>query len=292
MNDYIIVSNYMNNEKYRLSFNKLSMDIFESDPEKWYEKNLYYNKCAFYSYIYHDKVVANISVNIMDLIVDGQKKTALQLSGIMTHPAHRNKGLSASLINYIIDKYENEYDIIYIFAEDSVLSFYTKFGFKQIIEDSYELDTNQINRKEIMIKKLEIDDKNDCDTILRSIKNRQPLSKKLDIFNDLWPLHIFCMYVYTDDMYYLEDEDTIVIANREDGCVHIYDVVSLAPIDIDSIIEKIITPDDEKIEFHFIPESNKYNILKISKKRPDNWLFVRSNNTVFKEVLFPLTSQV
>jgi hypothetical protein len=237
-------------------------------------------------------VVANVSVNIMDLIVDGHKKTALQLSGIMTHPGHRNKGLSASLINYIIDKYENEYDIIYLFAEDSVLSFYTKFGFKQVIEDSYELDTNLINKKEIVIKKLEIDEENDCNTILRIIKNRQPVSKKLGVFNDLWPLHIFCMYVYTDDMYYLEDEDTIVIANRENGCVHIYDVVSLAPINIDSIIEKIVTPDDEKIEFHFIPESNKYNILKVSKERPDDWLFVRSNNTSFKEILFPLTSQM
>jgi hypothetical protein len=51
MNDYTIISDYMDNEKYRLSFNKLSMDIFESNPEKWYEKNLYYNKCIFYSYI-------------------------------------------------------------------------------------------------------------------------------------------------------------------------------------------------------------------------------------------------
>jgi len=292
MNDYTIISNYMDDEKYRLSFNKLSMDIFASNPEKWYEKNLYYNKCILYSYIYDDKVVANISVNIMDLIVDGYKKTALQLSGIMTHPDHRKKGLSASLINYIIEKYENEYDIIYLFAEDSVLNFYTKFGFKQIIEDSYELDTNLIHRTETKIKNLKTDDENDCKIILKIIKKRQPVSKKLGVYDDLWPLHIFCMYVYTDDMYYLEDEDTIVIANREDGCLHIYDVVSLTPIDIDSIIEKIVSIDDEKIEFHFIPESNKYNILKVSKERPDDWLFVRSNNTTFKEVLFPLTSQM
>lgn len=292
MKDYKIISNYMDNEKYRLSFNKLSMDIFESNPEKWYEKNLYYNKCIFYSYIYDDKVVSNISVNMMNLIVDGHKKTALQLSGIMTHRDHRNKGLSASLINYIIEKYENEYDIIYLFAEDSVLNFYTKFGFNQIIEDSYELDANLIHRTETMIKNLKTDDENDCNTILRIIENRQPVSKKLGVYDDLWPLHIFCMYVYTDDMYYLEDEDTIVIANREDGCLHIYDVVSLTSINIDSIIEKIVSIDDEKIEFHFIPESNKYNILKVSKERPDDWLFVRSNNTTFKEILFPLTSQM
>lgn len=291
MSDYVIISDYMNNEKYRLSFNKLSMDIFAIDSEKWYKKNLYYNRCIFYSYLYEDEVIATISVNKMDLLVDGLKKTALQLSGIMTHPDHRNKGLSASLINHIIEKYENDYDMIYIFAKDSVLNFYPKFGFKQITESAYELDVNQINRKETMIKKLKTDDENDCNTILRIIKNRQPVSKKLGVFNDLWPLHIFCMYVHTDDMYYLENEDIIVIATREDGWLHIYDVLSLTPIDLDGIIENIVGPDDEKIEFHFVPESNKYNIHKFSKERPDEWLFVRSNNTSLNEILFPLTSQ-
>ncbi|MBU3129377.1 GNAT family N-acetyltransferase [Clostridium tagluense] len=291
MSDYTIISDYMNNDKYRRSFNKLSMDIFESDPEKWYGKKIYYNRCKFYSCLYEDEVVASISVNNMDLLVEGEKKTALQLSGIMTHPNHRNKGLSAALINHIIEKYENEYDIIYLFANDSVLNFYQKFGFKQIIEAAYELDENQINRKESMIRKLKTHDENDCNTILRIIENRQAVSKKLGVFNDLWPLHIFCMYVHTDDMYYLEEEDTIVIATREDGCMHIYDILSLTTIDLDSIIEKIVTPEDKKIEFHFIPESNKYSILKILKQRPGDWLFVRTNNTLFNEVLFPLTSQ-
>lgn len=291
MHDYTIISDFMDNEKYRLSFNKLSMDTFQIDAETWHKKDLYYNKCDFFSCLHEDEVVAAISVNKMDLIVEGQKKTALQLSGIMTHSDHRNKGLSASLINHIIEKYENDYDIIYLFARDSVLNFYTKFGFKQIIEGAYELDTNQVTRKDSLIKKLKTDDENDCNTILRIIQNRQPVSKKLGVINDLWPLHLFCMYVHNQDMYYLEDEDTIVIATRENDCVHIYDVLSLTPFDLDNIIEKIVTPEDKKIEFHFIPESNKYNIAKVSKERENDWLFVRSNNTSFNQVLFPMTSQ-
>ncbi|MGH4123959.1 MAG: hypothetical protein ACREV6_13615 [Clostridium sp.] len=68
-------------------------------------------------------------------------------------------------------------------------------------------------------------------------------------------------------------------------------LLQMCVIQLDIIIEKIVTIDDDKIEFHFIPESNKYNILKISKERADDWLFVRSNNTSFNEVLFPMTSQ-
>lgn len=101
----------------------------------------------------------------------------------------------------------------------------------------------------------------------------------------------YFLYVYKDDIYYLEDKDIIVIASREDGWLHIYDVLSLTPINLDCIIENIVTPDDKKIEFHFVPESNKYNIHKFSKERPDEWLFVRSNNTSLNEILFPLTSQ-
>ena len=50
-------------------------------------------------------------------------------------------------------------------------------------------------------------------------------------------------------------------------------------------------PEDKKIEFHFIPESNKYKIDKVLKERENDWLFVRSNNTSFNQVLFPMTSQ-
>ncbi|MBZ9687465.1 GNAT family N-acetyltransferase [Clostridium estertheticum] len=289
MSNYIMISNYMNEDKYRISFNKLAMNTFKIDFESWYQKNLYYNRYLCFSYIYEDEVVANVSINKMNLLIEGQKKKALQLGTVMTHLNHRNKGLSASLIKYIIDKYESEYDIIYLFANDSVLNFYPKFGFKKVIECAYELDTNQVNRKESLIKRLRGDDKNDYKTILRIAKDRQPVCQKFGVINDIWPLHIYCMYEYKDDIYYLEDEDAIVITRREDGCLHLYDVLSLKPIDLDSIVEKIVIPNDKKIEFHFVPEINKYAVLKTFKEREDE-TFVITKNTSFNEALFPMTS--
>lgn len=77
---------------------------------------------------------------------------------------------------------------------------------------------------------------------------------------------------------------------REEEKLHIYDVISLKPINLDNIIKKIITSSDTIIEFHFIPELNKYNISKSFREAMDDTLFVNSKNNFLKEVLFPITS--
>lgn len=290
MSNYIMISDYMSEDKYRLSFNKLALNTFGLDFEDWYQKDLYYNRYLCFSYLYEDEVVANVSINKMNLVIEGKQKKSLQFGTVMTHPNHRNKGLSAKLIKYIINKYKSEYDIIYLFANDSVLNFYPKFGFNKVIECAYELNTNQINRKEILIKKLRIGNANDYETILRIAKGRQPVSQKFGVINDIWPLHVYCTYEYQNDIYYLEADDTIVIARREKRCLHLYDILSVKTIDLTSIVEKIVMPNDKKIEFHFVPEINKYDVIKTFKQSGEDTLFVMANNTLLNEILFPMTS--
>jgi len=290
MGDYILISDYMNKDKYRISFNKLAMNTFGLDFEQWYQNDLFYNIYCCYSYIFENEVIANVSINKMDLVVEGQKKKAIQLGTVMTHPDHRNQGLSASLINHIIEKYGNEYDIIYLFANNSVLEFYPKFGFKKVIESAYELDVKQLQKKEGLIKKLNKDNEEDHEIILRLVTNRQPISQRLGVYNDIWPLLVYCLYEYKDDLYYMVDEDIMVITRRENGRLHIYDILSLNPIDLDSIIEKVVVPNDRTIEFHFIPELYKYKTLKVFKENQDDILFIRSINNLSKEILFPTTS--
>lgn len=102
MKEYIMVSDYMNNDKYRWSFNKLAVSTFGLNFEDWYKNKFFYSKYICYSYTNKEEVIANVSINKMDLIVQGKKKKAIQLGTVMTHRDYRNQGLSSSLINYII----------------------------------------------------------------------------------------------------------------------------------------------------------------------------------------------
>lgn len=290
MKEYTIISDYMNNDKYRLSFNKLAISTFGLDFNDWYRKKLFYTKYICYSYVNKEEVIANVSINKMDLIVEGQKKGAIQLGTVMTHNDYRNQGLSASLINHIIDEYENQCDIIYLFANNRVLDFYPKFGFEKVIENTYEIKVNQLQKKEASIKKLRVDNEEDYKTIVRLVSDRQPVSKQLGVYNDIWPLLTYCLYEYKEDLYYLVEEDIIVIMRRAEERLHIYDIISLKPINLDSIIEKIVIPDDKIVEVHFMPELNKYKVIKGFKKELDDTLFVKSKNNSLKEVVFPMTS--
>lgn len=289
---YKLINNYFHNEEYRASFNKLAINTFGIDFERWYKRQLFFNKYCAYSFIHKNQVVSNVSINKMELIVDGIRKKAIQLGTVMTNSDFRNLGLAAALINHIIEKYEKEYDFIYLFANDSVLDFYPKFGFKKAIESAYIMDTAQLSSKKMSaINRLNPENADDYKTIIRIAANRVPISEKLSAVNDNWPLIVYCLYEFKNDLYYLKEEDAIVILRREETTLHIYDILSLKHFDLDNIIEKVKDKEDEKIEFHFIPELKKYKVTGTLAERQDDTLFVRGKAALPSEILFPMTSQ-
>lgn len=86
--------------------------------------------------------MANVSVNRTDLMVSGRRVKLIQLGTVMTAPAYRNRGL----IRYLMAQIEADHkdvDGIYLFANDSVLDFYPKFGFRRGVEYGYSRQISQ-----------------------------------------------------------------------------------------------------------------------------------------------------
>ncbi len=299
-----LISDYRNNEEYRTSFCKLVGEIFGLvDFEEWFNKEYCNKNYIFYSYIHKDKVIANVSVNKFNIIIDGKLTNAIQLGTVMTHKDYRNKGLIRDLMNKIFNDYEDKCDFIYLFANNSVLDFYPKFGFKKVYENSYEMDTKQVYENnhnmeykeacinQCKLRKLNVNSNEDKTIIDRLCKVRKPISSAFGVVNDEWPIKTYCNYMYKDNLYYIEDEDIIVILDRNNHVVDLYDILSQNEIDIDSIIEKVILKDDKKINFNFVPDSNKYSVRKGIKIDEDDTLFVKSSsNYLNADVLFPDTS--
>lgn len=145
MEQFKFIKNYLKNDKYRKSFNELGMETFSINYDQWYEEGYLGENYINYSFIYDEKVVANVSANKFNIIYNGELKKAIQLGGVMTDENYRNKGLIRNLMDTILKEYE-DYDLIYLFANDSVLEFYPKFGFKKVIEGKYEIDTKEITK--------------------------------------------------------------------------------------------------------------------------------------------------
>ncbi|PPA69938.1 GNAT family N-acetyltransferase [Jeotgalibacillus proteolyticus] len=210
----------------------------------------------------------------------------------MTHPDYRNRGLSAKLMNKVLQEYENRYDLMYLFANQSVLDFYPKFGFERVEEVQFSMDYSWTKPTAGGIRKLDGRDPYHLNFIYRLATERVPVSNRFSTQNAQGILMFYCIYIFPDDLYYLEEEDAVIIYTKEGKQIDLYDVISKNEIDIEAILSRISSKDTSKIVFHYTPD-NKNITTKSQVVNGDHVLFVRANgNHKYPfHVKHPVTSQ-
>lgn len=280
---------YLDNQELRESFNALAKKTFGLDFESWYKEKAFYGRYVPFSCVIDDKVVANVSANRFYLMVNGVPKKAVQIGTVMTDPEYRKQGLSKLLMEQVLKQYQEKADIIFLYANNSVLDFYPKFGFKRYEETIFEIDASLIVNKSTSIQLLDPSSRQDIFTLTSIAKARKPISKTLGVFNDKWPLYHY-MKDTSWERYYILDDSIVVLGKREDGILHIYDIISRIDIDLDDVLEKIVSEEDKKIRLHFIAESHKYKLEKIKVNDDNNALFIMSKEPMEGDIFFPLTS--
>lgn len=248
------LKDYKNNEILRKSYCELANNIFGINFEEYYEKGFWSNRYIPFSYIYEDTVIANVSVNVLDLVIEGEKKKALQIGTVMTHPSYRNQGLSAALMNKVFEEYDGTYDFMYLFANKSVLDFYPKFGFKQANEYLYSMDFSLNETLNANIRKLDVTNRKDRQFIYEFVSKRVPVSQIFSTENTQGIFMYYCLNVFPHDIYYLEHEDMIVVFQKEQEQIHLFDIVSKKEIEIKHILTRIADDSTRKVVFHYTPD--------------------------------------
>ena len=133
--EYKLVKQIRDNEILRRSFIKLAEKVFDLSFENWHQNGFWTDKYIQYVLAENGKkVVANVSVNIIDTVWENKSKRYIQLGTVMTDPEYRNRGFSSQLIRAIISEWREKCDAVYLFANSDVLNFYPKFGFVKAAE--------------------------------------------------------------------------------------------------------------------------------------------------------------
>ena len=133
-----LIKTIRDNDKLRSSFNLLTEQTFGFNFEEWYRLGYWREDYRPYAMVENGKVIANVSVNHTDFFLDGQTVRLIQLGTVMTDPDFRNRGLIRSIMAEIESDYTDTADGMYLFANDEVLDFYPKFGFRKGSEWQYE----------------------------------------------------------------------------------------------------------------------------------------------------------
>lgn len=294
MANYQLVIDYKLNETYRESFFELAKLVFGIEFKKWYEKGCWNDNYICYSFADGDQIIANASVSKMTIVSNGQEYHAIQVGTVMTHPDYRHQGLSGKLMNHIISQYENECDFIYLFANDTVLDFYPKFGFKRVKESSFSLNVSDLKRHTVKtntLRRLDANNENDFSMLKSFAAERVPVSSILGVKNNEHLLMFYFILAFNDAIYYIEEEDVIMLYKQEGTHLHIFDIVSKKSVDIDTLLNCIVSSDTETVHFYFTPDYDEHKMQTEFMKNGADTLFVRPLlKEPSKHFLFPLTT--
>jgi hypothetical protein len=189
----------------------------------------------------------------------------------------------------VLDEYRESADLFFLFANETVLDFYPKFGFKQYYEAVYKFEST-LPVSNYSLRKLNIDEEADSIIFDRLLRNRSDLTKLFGALNyesiTLW--HV--LNIYRENIYYLENEDIIFIITRFKNQINIWDVIYKDSFNMAEVLPKLIEDDVTSIIFHFPPDIIKFNYDSIHKS--DTLLFIKGDFTLSdNKFKYPTTAQ-
>jgi GNAT superfamily N-acetyltransferase len=257
--NYCIEKNYRNNDALRASFNRLAEKTFGLNFENWYQNGFWQDNYIPYSVVIDGEVVSNVSVNACNMNYKGKIVKLIQLGTIMTDNDHRGKGYARVLLEEVIKDYDGKVDGMYLFANDSVLEFYPKFGFKEAKEYQYTKEVTISG--ECKAQNIPLNGKADFDRAIKILDTNDQNAQLYMVGNS--GLYMFYLSQFmTENLFYIEECDSYAIAEMEGDTLILHTIIGNGAVDeviraFGSQVKKAVlcfTPKDtdgfEKSELH------------------------------------------
>ncbi len=311
---YRLVKSYRDDRHLRQSFCSLADRTFGIDFEEWYQKGYWTDAYNPYSIVCDRKVVASVSVNLMpykqlavvsgeeslgERLTDAQEnihtgaetkniyrhKNYIQLGTVMTDPEYRGKGLIRRIMSEIWKDYDANADGYFLFANDSVLDFYPKFGFREAGEFQYEKELNCAG--ECTAKPVAMNRREDWEFMESVISGSVPNSAFF-MRGNVGLTMFYLSGFMSDCVYYVPEEDAYVVAEMDGDTLILEEIYADHVVNTEKIGRAFGTVG--KMIFGFTPlDKEKYE--RCVRKEEDTTLFLRGIDCgEFEEagIMFPV----
>lgn len=284
------------NVAIRNSFNQLTRETFGFDFVDWFEAGHWGADYVPHVILVENQVISNVSVNIMQFDLLGEKKNYIQLGTVMTDRKYQGQGWNRKIIEQVLQEYKNTVDGIYLFGNDSVLHYYPKFGFQpskeyeyylpckeKKIEDSYivkKVDFTQEKQKEQLYNRIRKDAQSNC----KNENDGMYMNKNIGLYQ-------FWIAEYKDSLYYLPEREVYVIANKKKNCLYIEQVFGKRAIEVERLAGAF-KGTIEEIILEYTPARKEQFLIRESKKE-DCTLFILGKDLERIErdkMIFPILS--
>jgi GNAT superfamily N-acetyltransferase len=232
-NEYKFIKAYQADNAYRNSFNELAQSVFDLNFEDWYQNGYWTGKYIPYSFLHHDKIVANVSVSPMKFMHNGKIRSYIQLGTVMTDEAYRNQGLIRRLLEEVDSDFGKSADGFFLFANETVLDFYPKFGFERMTEHSFYQYPD--NLSEMTARKVPMKTKADFKLLEAAVINSS-IQSSLWMLDNMELVMFYATDFMSENIYEVKDQNAYVIAELDQGHLFIDQIFSPVKVNLNEII--------------------------------------------------------
>ena len=141
-----LIRHYMEDDRLRAALNALTRKTFGFDFEGWYAAGGWEGDYLPYALMDGGRMIANVSVNRMRFLQNGQERHYVQLGTVMTDEAFRRRGLASQLMRAAMDDMRGACDGFYLFGDLSALGFYDKAHFSRCFQAHFGIKPGAARR--------------------------------------------------------------------------------------------------------------------------------------------------
>jgi GNAT superfamily N-acetyltransferase len=232
---------------YQRGLNALLSQVF-FDFSFWYDLGLWDQRYESYAIVENGLFLANLCVFKTDIRWHGAVRPALSLGAVTVHPEHRGKGYARALMEYLQERYPAT--PVYLSANESVLDFYPRFGFRRVYGKLPV--THCAVENAATPRKLAFDDPKVADYV----RGRTQFSAALDCANtdSITMFHIH-LGPYRDCLYELPEHQTLLVAEQEDETLHLIGMFARRPVAWHELLPRLPFAGVRRVTFGFMPDA-------------------------------------
>ena len=231
-----LISDYMEDTALRYKLNALTRKTFCFDFENWVTGGFFEGDYIPYSFMENGKIVSNVSVNKMNFLQNGTLRNYIQIGTVMTDPDYRNRGLAKMLMEYVLSRYEERCDGIYLFGDLNALGFYRKSGFQEGIQYQYALKETFSGKAQGLFKPVDREDPLMRSRYMDAVRH-SAVNASLEQVNK-FGLQMF----YTSDLqntYYAEDIDCFAVLETEGDTLIVQSVICREQLPMQELLVRL-----------------------------------------------------
>jgi GNAT superfamily N-acetyltransferase len=257
---------------------------------RWYQHGGWTERYSACALVEGDRILANASLNRMQIVLRDQPLSGFQLGAVGTLPELRGQGLQRKLIPYLLE-HVGAGDLVFLFANHQVIDFYPRFGFQHVRESLFHAD-HRANPAGPALRTLDVGSEADRALLRRIAATAQPVTTSFGARNyGTTVLWYWLNFTRHRKLVHVPEHDALLVIDQSDDLLRIYDILSAQPFELAPYLPRIIAAPIGRLEFGFTPE-RYWPAAAPRVDYTDSPLFVRGPHALPAEPFkFPMLAQ-